>query len=378
MNAVTIRPVQTKADKLAFLKVPFSIYANDANWVAPLFLERLEHLDLKKNPYFQHAEAQLFIAEQNGKPVGRISAQIDQLHLERYKDATGQFGFLEAHNDPEIFNALFSAAEVWLRERNIKRVQGPFNFSINDEVGLLIDGFDTPPNMMMGHAAQFYAAHVEAHGFKKIKDMVAYIHDRHSDLPPAFEKIYRRGLASGDVKLRPINKADIKNEIKIIMDIFNDAWSENWNFVPFTDAELQALATNLKMLVKKEAVQIASYRGENAAMIVSLPNLNEWIKGMNGKILPFGIFKLIGKLITKKSKTFRVPLMGVKKKYQDGFVGSAMAFGLMKTVFEFHKSEGAESGEMSWILEDNKRIRAMLDATGSHVYKTYRVYEKSL
>jgi hypothetical protein len=378
MSAITIREVKTKADKLAFLKVPFEIYKNDPNWVAPLFFERMEHLDLKKNPYFQHAEAQLFIASRDGKDVGRISAQIDQLHLQRYKDATGQFGFLEAHDDPLIFKALFKAAETWLRAKGMKRALGPFSFSINDETGLLIDGFDTPANMMMGHATRFYAAHVEANGFKKIKDVLAYIHDRHSDLPPSFERIYKRGLASGDVTLRPINKSDMKNEIKIIMDIFNDAWSENWNFIPFTDAELQALATNLKMLTKKEAVQIAYYRGEPAAMIVSLPNLNEWIRGLNGKLLPFGIFRLIGKLISKKSNTFRVPLMGVKKKYQDSFVGSALAFALMKTVFEFHKAEGAESGEMSWILEDNKRVRAMLDATGSHVYKTYRVYEKSL
>jgi hypothetical protein len=378
MSAITIREVKTKADKLAFLKVPFEIYKNDVNWVAPLFFERMEHLDLKKNPYFQHAEAQLFIASKGGKDVGRISAQIDSLHIERYKDATGQFGFLEAHDDPEIFKALFRAAENWLRAKGMKRALGPFSFSINDETGLLIDGFDTPANMMMGHATPFYAAHVEANGFKKIKDVLAYIHDRHTNLPPAFDRIYKRGLASGDVTLRPINKSDMKNEIKIIMDIFNDAWSENWNFIPFTDAELQALATNLKMLTKKEAVQIAYYRGEPAAMIVSLPNLNEWIRGLNGKLLPFGIFKLIGKLINKKSKTFRVPLMGVKKKYQDSFVGSALAFALMKTVFEFHKAEGAESGEMSWILEDNKRIRSMLEATGSHVYKTYRVYEKSL
>jgi hypothetical protein len=378
MSAITIREVKTKADKIDFLKVPFDIYKDDPHWVAPLFFERMEHLDLKKNPYFQHAEAQLFIASKDGKDVGRISAQIDRLHLERYNDATGQFGFLEGQNDPEVFAALFHAAEGWLRTKGMKRALGPFSFSINDEMGLLIDGFSPGPNMMMGHATPYYAAHVETQGFRKCKDVVAYIHDRHSDLPPAFDRIYRRGLASGDVKLRPVNKSDMKNEINIIMDIFNDAWSENWNFVPFTDAELNALATNLKMLVKKEAVQIAYYRGEPAAMIVSLPNLNEWIKGMNGKLLPFGLFKLIGKVITKKSKTFRVPLMGVKKKYQDSFVGSALAFALMKTVFEFHKSEGAESGEMSWILEDNKRIRSMLDATGSHVYKTYRIYEKRL
>jgi hypothetical protein len=378
MSVATIREVTTKADKMAFLKVPFEIYKNDPNWVAPLFLERLEHLDTRKNPYFKHAEAQLFIAERDGKAVGRISAQIDQLHLERYKDDTGQFGFLEAQNDPQIFDALFKAAENWLRVRHMKRALGPFSFSINDETGLLIDGFNAPPNMMMGHGTPFYAGHVEANGFRKIKDVLAYFHDSDKFLPPAFERLHERGMASGDVVIRPLNKSDIKNEIKIIMDIFNDAWSDNWNFIPFTDAELQALATNLKMLVKSEAVQIATYRGEYAAFIVTLPNLNEWIAGMNGSLLPFGWAKMIGKLITKKSISFRVPLMGVRKKYKDGILGSALSIGLIKTIAEFHRSRGAKNAEMSWILEDNMGMRHILETIGATAYKTYRVYEKKL
>ena len=169
MSAATInvRPVLTKADKLTFLKVPFEIYKEDKNWVAPLFLERLEHLDPKKNPYFEHAEAQLFIAEKNGKAVGRISAQIDRLHLERYKDDCGQFGFLESVDDADVFKAMFKTAEEWLRSKGIKRVRGPFSFSINDESGLLIDGFDTPPNSFMGHALPYYQKQTEAAGFKK-------------------------------------------------------------------------------------------------------------------------------------------------------------------------------------------------------------------
>ena len=378
MSAISVRPVLSKADKMAFLSVPFSIYANDPNWVAPLFLERLEHLDPKKNPYFQHAEAQLFLAEKDGKPVGRISAQIDQLHLERYKDATGQFGFLEAEDDPAIFEALFSAAENWLRGKAMKHMRGPFSFSINDEMGLLIKGFDTPPNMMMGHGALFYQAHVEANGFTKIKDVQAYETTNDRPLPPAMLRHYKRVKDSGDVMIRPINKSDIKNEIKIIMDIFNDAWSENWGFIPFTDAELQALATNMKMLVKNEAVQIAFYRGEAAAMIVSLPNLNEWISGMNGSLLPFGWAKLVGKLMTKKSESFRVPLMGVRKKFQEGFISSALVVGLIKTVMDFRISQGATRAELSWILEDNMPMRNILHAIGATAYKTYRIYQKPL
>jgi hypothetical protein len=252
MSAATInvRPVLTKADKLTFLKVPFEIYKDDKNWVAPLYLERLEHLDPKKNPYFEHAVAQLFIAEKNGKAVGRISAQIDHLHLERYKDGCGQFGFLESIDDANVFKALFKSAEDWLRSKGIKRVRGPFSFSINDESGLLIDGFDTPPNSFMGHALPYFQTQTEAAGFKKAKDLHAYIRDMRIPLPAVLERIYKRGLATGNVSIRSMNKSDIQNEIKIVIDIFNDAWSNNWGYVPFTEKELAMLAKNLKMLVK--------------------------------------------------------------------------------------------------------------------------------
>jgi len=377
-NTVTVRPVLNKADKITFLKVPFEIYAKDKNWIAPLFLERLEHLDPKKNPYFEHAEAQLFIAEKNGKPVGRISAQIDRLHLERYKDDCGQFGFIEAIEDEEVFKALFKSAEDWLRAKGIKRVRGPFNFSINDEIGLLIDGFDTPPNSFMGHALPYYEKHVEAAGFKKIKDIYAFIRDMRLSLPPVLERIYQRGMASGHITIRPMNKSDIKNEIKTVIDIFNDAWSNNWGYVPFTEAELAALAKNFKMLLHQNAVQIAYYKGEAAAFIVSMPNLNEWFSGLNGKVLPFGLLRIIGKIITKKSKSIRVPLMGVRQHLQDGTLGSTLSIGVIKAVYEFHKARGVEEVEMSWILEDNTRMRHILETSGSRIYKTYRIYEKSL
>lgn len=378
MSAVTIRKVKTKADKLAFLRVPFSIYANDPNWIAPLYFERLEHLHEKKNPFFQHAEAQLFIAEINGKPVGRISAQINHLHLERYQDACGQFGFLEVADDPAIFKALFNAAEDWLRERGMKKLQGPFSFSINDESGLLVDGFDTPPNMMMGHATPYYAARVEALGYTKAKDLFAYIRDLKKPVPDVFLKIGERAAQTGDLKVRPMNKSKMKDEIKIIMSIFNDAWSNNWNYVPFTESELNMLATNLKLLVHNESVQIASYKGEDAAFIVGMPNLNEWFAGLDGKLLPKGLPRLIVKLFTKKAKSFRVPLMGVRKKFQDGVLGAALSSAVTKALFDFHVSRGAKEVELSWILEDNLAMCHFIEAYGGTIYKTYRIYEKRI
>lgn len=378
MSTLTIRPVKDKAGNLAFLKAAFPIYADDPNWVAPLFLERLEHLDPKKNPYFEHAEAQLFIAERDGKPVGRISAQIDRLHLERYKDETGQFGFIDAEDNAETFAALFKAAEHWLRAKGMKRAMGPFSFSINDESGMLIDGFNTPPNMMMPHHRNYYAGHVEKSGYRKTKDLFAFEFDNRKGLTPTLRKMVDRMMNSGDLKVRPVNKKDLRNEINVIMSIFNDAWSENWGFIPFTEAELNLLAKNFKMLVPANAVQIASWKGENAAFIVSMPNINEWFQGLNGRVLSWKLPKLIKGAITKKSKSVRVPLMGVLKKYQDTMVGAGLALSVIRQASDYQISRGVTHGEFSWVLEDNLRLRHIMESMGARVYKTYRVYEKAL
>jgi len=378
MPAITIRPVASKKDKMDFLRVPFKIYEGDKNWIAPLFLERLDHLNEKRNPYFQHAKAQLFIAERDGVPVGRISAQIDDLHQERYHDSCGQFGFIEAVDDPAVFGALFKAAGDWLKERGMKVARGPFSFSINDETGLLIDGFDMPPMIFMGHAKTYYDARVTEQGFAKARDVLAFNLPRAQGFAPTLKKIYDRSMASGDITVRPVNKSKIKEEIDVVMSIFNDAWSDNWGFIPFTQAELAMLATNFKMLLHKDMTSIAYYKGEPAAFCISLPNLNEWIAGMNGSILPFGWARLVGKLISKKSLTCRVPLMGVRKKYQDSALGAALAICSIRGPFEFHFSRGGHFGELSWVLEDNMAMRKLAEAHGAFVYKTYRVYEKQL
>ena len=378
MTQITVRPVLNKKDQTTFLKVPFPIYANDPKWVAPLFLERFEHLSEKKNPYFQHAKAQLFIAEKDGQPIGRISAQICQLHQERYKDQTGQFGFLEAVDDSAVFAALFKTAESWLRERGMKRALGPFSFSINDETGLLIDGFETMPNMMMGHATRYYQKRVEEQGYKKAKDLLAYEFDNIKGLPPVMRKMVDRMMASGDLTVRPLNKKNMAGEIDIVMDIFNDAWSENWNYIPFTRAEVEMLAQLFKMLLDAKAVQIASWKGEPAAFCLAIANINEWFQGLNGRVMPFGLFKLLPRVLSGRSRSVRVPLMGVKKKYQDGAIGAGLALAAIRASSDHVISKGVTHGEYSWILEDNMRVRHILESMGSRVYKTYRVYEKQL
>ncbi len=377
-SPVIVRPVAGRADLDAFLSVPFAIYRNDPHWVAPLFIERREHLDPAKNPYFRHAGVQLFLAEREGAPVGRISAQIDTLRLEHHKDATGQFGFLEAPDDPAVFAELIDTAARWLKARGMTRVQGPFSFSINDETGLLIDGFDSSPNMMMGHAPRYYAARLEEQGFTKAKDVFAYYYNDKMGVPPRLRATFDRALRSPHLSIRPLDKKNLARDLDIIIRIFNDAWSENWGFVPFTGDEIKALGNNLKMLVREDFVAIASWRGEAAAMAVTLPNINEWIKGLDGRLLPFGWAKLAWHLLARPPASIRLPLMGVAKKYHGTIIGSTLALGVIETVRRYHTGRGTMAGELSWVLEDNMPMRKIIEASGAIPYKTYRIYEKLL
>ena len=377
-QAISVTPVRGKAELKAFLDVPFGLYRDDPNWVAPLYLERYEHLNPAKNPYFRHAEAQLFLAIRNGKPVGRISAQVCRLRSERYKDGIGQFGFLEAEDDPAVFAALADAAAAWLGERGMTRQQGPFSFSINDEMGLLIDGFDTPPSMMMGHALPYYAPRLEALGFAKAKDVIAYDFLDGGEMHHVLSAAYAKGLAGKDVTLRPLDKKQLMKELRTIVAIANDAWSENWGFVPWTEEEMIALGNNLKMLVTGDYIAIAEYKGEPAAMAVTLPNINEWIAGLDGRLLPFGWAKLAWNLLARPPQSVRMPLMGVRKKFHGTSLGAVLGMSVIAKVRNYHVGRGTRKGEMSWILEDNMRIRRMIESFGGKPYKTYRIYEKAI
>lgn len=373
---VSVRPVRGKEDLRAFLNVPFAIYADDPNWVAPLDVERREHLDPKRNPYFKHAEVELFLAWRSGRPVGRISAQLCHLRTERHKDGVGQFGFLEAENDPTVFAALLEAAEAWLKQRGATTIQGPFSFSINDETGLLIDGFDTPPSVLMGHARPYYRERLEAQGFAKAKDVIAYEFIEERDMPRALQSAHDKAMADKDVVLRPLDKAQLLKELQIVVSIANDAWSENWGFVPWTEEEMTALANNLKTLVTGDYIAIAEYKGEPAAMAITLPNINDWITGLNGKLLPFGWVKLGWNLFARPPKAVRMPLMGLRKKYHGTAAGAVLSMATIARVRDFHVRRGTLRGEASWILEDNMPMRRMIESFGGRPYKTYRIYEK--
>ena len=376
--SLRVTEVASSGDKDAFLRVPHLVFAHDRNWVAPLDLERREHFDPKKNPYFQHAEVQLFIAYDNDRPVGRISAQVDRLRLEHHPDASGQFGFLDAVDDQKVFAALLQSTEAWLAAKGMKSVHGPFNFSINDEMGLLIQGFDTPPSMMMGHALPYYARHLEVQGYAKAKDVFAYDYDGLKPLPRAMQAMVDKIKASGDLAIRPLSKKNLDRDLAIIIDVFNDAWSANWGFVPMTREEITALGKNLRMLVGEQYISIASYKGEPAAMAVPRPTLNDWIRDLDGKLLPLGWAKLIWRMMVKPPSSVRMPLMGVRRNYHGTAIGSALALAVIDAVRSYHLCRGTKRAELSWILEDNMPMRRMIEALGGAPYKTYRIYEKPL
>ncbi len=370
--------VDNRAGLKRFLEVPTAIYAGDGAWVQPLRFERLEHLDPRKNPFFATAEVAYWTARRNGKYVGRISAQVNRAHLERHEDATGHFGFLDGIDDPGVFQALTAAAEAWLRERNLERVVGPFSLSVNDESGLLIDGFDTPPYLMMGHARPYYARHLEACGYRKAADLIAYLYDMAKEPPAAAVKTIEWLRRAAGVRIRPLDMSRYREEVETVAEIFNAAWADNWSFVPLSPADIAFLAKNLRPLVSPGHAAIAELDGEAVAMAVTLPNVNEAIADLGGRLLPFGWAKLLWRLKVRGTQTARLPLMGVRQRFQNGPLGAALALGVIDGVRRYHASRGTKWGELSWVLEDNTRVRRIIEMAGATAYKTYRMYEKDL
>ena len=340
-------------------------------------MERGEVLTPKKNPYFSHAEVALFLALKNGEPVGRISAQICKLEQER-RPGTGHFGWLDAIDDADVYAALVKAAGDWLKSRGMARMVGPLSFSSNEETGLLVEGFDSLPMLMMPYHAAYAGKHVAAAGLGKLKDVVAYDIDEARYKPMGSSRMLQRWQADGTVKLRGLDMKNYTRDLRIILDIFNDAWSENWGMVPFTEAEIAAAANSMKPLIDPDLVVIAEVKGEAAGMLVCLPNLLEAIRDFDGSLLPFNVVKLIYRLKAKKLKTSRIPLMGIRKAHHSSVLGAA----LLPLMFERLKApflkRGLERIELSWILEDNLPMRRVIEGIGAEVYKTYRLYEKPL
>jgi hypothetical protein len=376
LGALTLAPVSTRAELERFIRVPMRLGAQDPNYVPPLIIERLESLSPKGNPFFDHAEVAFWLAVRDGRDVGRISAQIDALNPQT-AEGVGHFGMLAAEDDPEVFAALFGAAEAWLRARGRTTAIGPVNLSTNEEVGLLVEGRETPPMFMMSHDAAHTAAAIEAQGYAKAKDIYAYTCSVADDLPAPILRRIRKGLPEG-VTLRMLEMKRLDAEVATVTSILNDAWSGNWGFSPTTEAETKALATTLRLIIDPRLAWIAEIDGEPAGFMILLPNVNEAIADLKGKLLPFGLFKLLWRLKVRGVKTGRVPLMGVRRHFAASLKGQLLPFHLIDAVARAARTRGYERYELSWVLEDNLPMRRICDAGGASVYKTYRLYQKTL
>jgi len=372
---VAVYPVTNRHELRKFIDVPWLVYANDPMWVPPLRLERRWHFS-KSNPFFKHGEWQAWIAYRNNQPVGRISAQIDQLHRQIYGADTGHFGLLESVDDKEVFAALMQTAEKWLAERGTKHVSGPYNFSINQECGVLVSGFDTPPMVMMPHSPKWYGKLLEEQGYYPLKDLLAYLMKLDMEVPKIMRILVDK--FSKRVHTRVLRRNQLKVEMEILRDIFNDAWSDNWGFVPFTEEEFSELGSTFRFLLKDEYIQIVEVDGIPAAFMVALPNLNEIFAKLNGSLFPFGWYQLVKQLKFGGIRTGRIPLMGVRKKFQNTPLGATLAFMMIDAPRKIGLSRGFREIEVSWILEDNKPMRGMIEKAGIQEYKRYRIFGKTL
>ena len=373
---VDIREVSGKQALNTFIRIPWQIYGNDPNWVAPLITERKQALS-PGHPFFKHANWRAWIAYRGDLPVGRISAQIDQLHLEQQDSKTGFFGLIEAPDDEAVFAALFEAAENWLRDQGMQQSIGPFNLNINQDLGILVEGFDHAPYVMTGHAAPYYGQAIEKCGYEGVQDLLAYeLSSGTLTIPRVMQALIKR---SGErIKVRNLDRKNKQAELNAMRDIFNDAWQNNWNFVPFTEEEFSTVGKELLMVVPDNFIQIAEIDGEDAAFIVLLPNINEVIADLNGRLLPLGWAKLLWRLKVRFPKSGRVPLMGVRQKYQNTRFGPALAYMTIKGVVDAGKAKGLERVEMSWILDHNHGVRNIIESVGGEITKRYRMYEKEL
>ncbi len=383
MTDIIIRPVTSKADKKAFVELPFRLYAKDPNWVPLLKDEVYGLITPGKNPWFGHGEAQLFLAEQSGRTVGRISAHIDHLALKQppeqgFGPGTGNWGLIEAEN-ADVAAKLLKTAEDWLRGKGMTRSLGPISLAMWDEPGLLIQGHDHPPTVMMGHNNPAYEAWVEAAGYEKAKDLYTYAIPIGPDFPPLVERIIASGERNERIVIRRVDKSKFNEEAALILGILNNAWSDNWGFVPFTDDEIAYAGKKLRPIVFEDLIRIAEVDGEPVAFMMTLPDLNEKIAGFGGSLFPFNWAKLLWWLRAPTVTTMRVPLMGVVKKLQATRMASQLAFMLVEfirrdAVVKF----GATRGEFGWVLEDNGPMRSVGEAINGKINKVYRIYQKPL
>lgn len=372
--ALVVRPVVGSTDLDRFIRLPWRIYRNDPHWVPPLVADVRSVLD-PKHPFHGHAELQLFLAWRGQAVVGRIAAIVNRAHNDFHEDRLGFFGLFECVDDVSAAGALLAAAEGWLVERERTGVQGPFNLSTNDELGspgVLIAGFDAPPTVMMSHAPRYYGQLLEANGYAGVKDLFCYWMERQHGPPERLVKAIDRWPARQGITVRPIDPERLQHDVSAIEEVYNSAWERNWGFVPMTPAEIAYMAKHLRPVIRPELCLLAFEGDEPVAFLLALPDYNQVLRHLDGRLLPLGVFKVLW--YRRRIDRIRVITLGVKPEHRHQGVDGM----LMARMIEGASKLGMAEGECSWILEDNWVMRRGIERVGGSVYKTYRVYAKDL
>lgn len=374
---VTVKAVTDRRGRRDWLRVPYTVFADDPAWVAPLLMQEKRRISRKHNPFFSFGDAELFIAYRQGRPVGRISAQISRRHQQHHNDGAGHFGFFDCLDDSEAAGALVAAAAAWLEARGARRMIGPLSFTINEEVGLPVSGFDIAPGFLTPHARPWSGRLLEETGLRKAIDLFAYrVHP--GALPAQIKRLDTMARASGRIAVREFDMSRFREEVHAVIDIFNDAWSDNWGFVPFSDAEIDALIAEMRYVLRGYAGRIVTVDGEPAAMMIGLPDINDVIAPFRGHLLPFNWMKLGVAFWRENWRGTRVPLLGIRKRYR----GTPLAAGMLAMLVSQFVSEARDYPfewlEFSWVLETNRAMIAIAELAAGKPVKTYRIYQRDI
>jgi GNAT superfamily N-acetyltransferase len=368
---IKLLEVENSSDLNRFIKLPFSIYKDDPNWVPPLISERKGFFDKSKNPFFRAAKTRLFLARKNGEYVGRIATCINYNHNEYHQEKTGFFGFFDVIEDYEVARVLFKVALITLKAEGMEQIIGPANFSTNHEVGMLIEGYDFPPAVMMTYNKPYYNDFAERSGLRKARDLLAFRIFRNTEMDPRLIRMSERIRTREEINLRTLNMKEYDAEVERINEIYNKAWSKNWGFVPMSKEEFRYAARDMKQIVDPDMVLIAEVQGRPVGFCLSLPNINQALKYTNGRLFPTGLIKLLWHTkIKNKVDSVRIITLGIIPEYQKRGIDTLFYL----ETFRVGPTRGYNWGEMSWILEDNFAMVRAAELMGTKVYKRYRMY----
>ena len=370
--SLEVKPVRSRADLRRFVRLPWRIYRIGDPWIPPLLIERRRYLDRSRNPWFEHGEAEYFLAWRDGAPVGRISVQVDHNFNDFHSSRWGWFGFYESVDDPAVASALLAAAEGWLRERGCDRMVGPASLTMNDEAGILVEGYDLPPIIQAPWHHPYYRRLLEGAGLEKAMDLLMweqYLADN-NPLPILFELHEKLGPEHG-VTIRNMRRRDLSAEARRFVEVYNAAWSENWAFVPITERELVHAVEEAKPILDEDWLFVAEKDGEAVAAALTFPDFNQVLARLDGRLLPFGWLRALR--ARRRIDRVRVGFLGVKPEYQHTGVAAA----LYVENFRMAARKPQTGGEMGWILETNTAMNRGMEAMGARVVKRYRMYERS-